>query len=309
MVYMKKTFLSFLFFLLPLTVFAGSFDRDLFFGMRDDALVTRLQEFLRDQGMYSGPVTGNFFSLTKGAVRRFQEREGIDPPAGYFGPKTRARANALAVSIVPIQAPLTREEISARIQALQEQLQLLQQKMEEESRAVATSAIPAPTTPVVPPPPSVVSVSGYATSTFPAIEASFFKMGEFSVSNGTSGTILFSNFETILSDEMDSATNRNKKVSFLLRDGVQPIDPLISKTDFTFVLTPPKTGEPHRSVLLLPFPVTLASGEEKRISVWIEQMAYVRSGTLGITLTKTVTTGDGTMSGGFRLVLTKEPPL
>jgi len=71
------------------------FNRDLSFGSQQDSDVTKLQEFLSDEGLYSGPITGNFFSLTLKAVKAFQTREGITPAAGYFGPKTRTRASEL----------------------------------------------------------------------------------------------------------------------------------------------------------------------------------------------------------------------
>jgi peptidoglycan hydrolase-like protein with peptidoglycan-binding domain len=74
---------------------AEQFNRDLSFGLQQDSDVTKLQEFLSDEGLYSGPITGNFFSLTLKAVKAFQSREGIMPAAGYFGPKTRTRASEL----------------------------------------------------------------------------------------------------------------------------------------------------------------------------------------------------------------------
>jgi len=74
---------------------AEQFSRDLYFGLQQDLDITKLQEFLSDEGLYSGPITGNFFSLTLKAVKAFQAREGITPVAGYFGPKTRMRANEL----------------------------------------------------------------------------------------------------------------------------------------------------------------------------------------------------------------------
>ena len=74
---------------------AEEFNRDLYFGLRQDSDVMKLQEFLVSEELYSGPITGNFFSLTLKAVKAFQFREGITPAAGYFGPKTRVRANEL----------------------------------------------------------------------------------------------------------------------------------------------------------------------------------------------------------------------
>jgi peptidoglycan hydrolase-like protein with peptidoglycan-binding domain len=63
--------------------------------LQNNSSVTELQEFLTNQGVYSGPITGNFYSLTLVGVKAFQERENISPVAGYFGPLTRTRANEL----------------------------------------------------------------------------------------------------------------------------------------------------------------------------------------------------------------------
>jgi len=78
---------------LPSVAFA-SFDTNLKYGAKGDA-VLELQEFLTDQGVYSGPITGNFYSLTRTAIKKFQTLYGIEPAAGYFGPLTRMKANEL----------------------------------------------------------------------------------------------------------------------------------------------------------------------------------------------------------------------
>lgn len=54
--------------------------------------VTELQEFLKDQQVYTGPVTGNFYSLTLSAVKAFQKKEGIFPISGFWGPLSRTKA-------------------------------------------------------------------------------------------------------------------------------------------------------------------------------------------------------------------------
>lgn len=71
------------------------FNRDLYFGLRNDPDVIALQEFLKKEELYPGSVTGNYFSLTRKAVQKFQTREKIYPAGGRFGPKTRQRANEL----------------------------------------------------------------------------------------------------------------------------------------------------------------------------------------------------------------------
>ena len=70
------------------------FTQNLAYGSHGVA-VTALQNFLTSEGVYSGPITGNFLSLTRTAVKAFQTKEDITPVSGYFGPLTRASANAL----------------------------------------------------------------------------------------------------------------------------------------------------------------------------------------------------------------------
>ena len=82
------------------------FEGNLYYGLMNDQRVYCLQEFLKGQGedIYpEGLVTGNFLSLTKKAVIKFQEKYGSDILApldlregtGYFGPKTREFVNSL----------------------------------------------------------------------------------------------------------------------------------------------------------------------------------------------------------------------
>lgn len=73
------------------------FYRDLTLGDRG-ADVKELQKFLNEQGFTlaqkgwgsPGNETEYFGSLTKRALARFQQANGINPPAGYFGPITRS---------------------------------------------------------------------------------------------------------------------------------------------------------------------------------------------------------------------------
>ncbi|MFH0943337.1 MAG: peptidoglycan-binding domain-containing protein [Candidatus Beckwithbacteria bacterium] len=59
---------------------------NLYFGMRNNQEVRCLQEFLKIQ------VTGNYFSLTMSAVKKYQASRGIIQ-TGFFGPLTRAAVN------------------------------------------------------------------------------------------------------------------------------------------------------------------------------------------------------------------------
>ena len=98
------TILVLVFLLLPFFAgAAGEFTRDLYFGMRGDADVARMQDFLRSQGYFTYPQsTGNYFGLTFTAVRQWQQARGIAPASGYFGPLSRGMANKIiAASSTP----------------------------------------------------------------------------------------------------------------------------------------------------------------------------------------------------------------
>ena len=93
MVYKKLIFI--LLVLMPISV-SAVFSRDLYLGLRNDADVSRLQEFLRGRGHFDYPEnTGNFLNLTRVAVSRFQVAQGITPAFGYFGPVTRSVVNKI----------------------------------------------------------------------------------------------------------------------------------------------------------------------------------------------------------------------
>ncbi|OGG80433.1 hypothetical protein A3A39_02665 [Candidatus Kaiserbacteria bacterium RIFCSPLOWO2_01_FULL_54_13] len=87
----------------------ATFNADLQYGSTGND-VTELQEFLTAQGNYTGPITGNFYSLTRQGVIGFQAANGISPAAGYFGPLTRAKVNAI----------LAEQDAASDAQAIQE---------------------------------------------------------------------------------------------------------------------------------------------------------------------------------------------
>ncbi|MDP3999645.1 MAG: peptidoglycan-binding domain-containing protein [bacterium] len=125
---------------------AAQFDRDLYYGLQNDPGVTLLQQFLTDQKIYSGPVTGNFFSLTQGAVKQFQEKNNIAPALGYFGPKTRAVANQIGAA----PALTLEQQIAVLLQTvkeLQDQLAQLQAAEQEAAPAPLPVVAPAPSLP------------------------------------------------------------------------------------------------------------------------------------------------------------------
>jgi Putative peptidoglycan binding domain len=138
-----KRYLISLLLVFPLFVFAQTFDKDLYFGIQKDSDVTKLQEFLTEQGLYSGPISGNFFSLTLAGVKAFQLKQGISPTTGYFGPKSRAKANLILAAQGVSSTGVTDESGSTTpavttppkttndtVSALMTQIQLIQQQLD-----------------------------------------------------------------------------------------------------------------------------------------------------------------------------------
>lgn len=176
---MSKTFLIAL--LLAPSISLAAFDRNLYYGLQGDRDVTRLQEFLTEQGLYSGPVTGNFFSLTLRAVKAFQTANLITPTSGYFGPLTRVRANDVLASQGVLGSYITTESGTTEvvtvppnkslediIVAQERQIALLQSQIAELQKLVQEQVVQGqtlkqiqtqtmPKTP--PPPPPVVDKS------------------------------------------------------------------------------------------------------------------------------------------------------
>ncbi|XOA42585.1 MAG: peptidoglycan-binding domain-containing protein [Candidatus Nealsonbacteria bacterium] len=91
----------------PVSVTCQGFEQNLFYGLRNDDRVYCLQQFLKSQGLEiypEGLVTGNFLSLTRTAVIRFQEKYadeilaplGLERGTGFVGLMTRTKINQLS---------------------------------------------------------------------------------------------------------------------------------------------------------------------------------------------------------------------
>ena len=75
--------------------FSYAWNQDLYYGMTGNKGVAALQNALVLEGCYSGPVTGNFFRLTRDGVVCFQKKHNFNsiPGTGYVGPYTRKILN------------------------------------------------------------------------------------------------------------------------------------------------------------------------------------------------------------------------
>lgn len=145
----------FLALMVPASAFAA-LDVNLKYGAHGSA-VTELQEFLADQGVYSGPITGNFYALTLAGVKSFQTKEGISPVSGFWGPLSRTAASAkldltdsnkdeqnqTGAVAAPVVTPASVSDsgTQAQIGALTSQVQTLAQVVQQQ----ITTQNPAPT--------------------------------------------------------------------------------------------------------------------------------------------------------------------
>jgi len=74
-----------------------NFKNNLYYGMEKEPEVVILQECLSYLKFFPSDIdfTGNFYNITRTAVKAFQTSVGIEPVKGYVGPLTRAKLNEL----------------------------------------------------------------------------------------------------------------------------------------------------------------------------------------------------------------------
>lgn len=99
---MKKIIIFLIFLLMP--VFASaSIDQNLYYGLRNNEEVRELQQYLIKKGFLKAQGTGNFFSLTLTAVKKYQKSIKLNG-TGYVGPLTRQAINADLSSALDIDS-------------------------------------------------------------------------------------------------------------------------------------------------------------------------------------------------------------
>ncbi|MFA6405443.1 MAG: peptidoglycan-binding domain-containing protein [Candidatus Paceibacterota bacterium] len=103
-----------------------NFSRNLSVGSSGED-VTELQKILTSEGVYTGPITGYFGSLTKLGVITFQKKYSIDP-VGIVGPATRAKLNSSATQTTTT-GTMTIDQMKTLLAQLQAQLTTLIAKL------------------------------------------------------------------------------------------------------------------------------------------------------------------------------------
>lgn len=238
-----------------------TFDRDLYFGLRGDVDVEYLQQILKDRGIYSGPVNGNFFALTRSAVQEFQKQQNIEPAAGYVGSKTRAILNQ-TMSAVP---STIQEQIAALLKQIESlQAQLTQQQLSE---TIIPEVVIPPITPSLPNPfvstlkmkidyPSV-TLSRYSSVTL--TEFTFLAQEKVAITRlkfkngGTLGDVYFLNLEIVdpVNDRIvaTASTTKDSYIEFKMNPDTAGIDKGVMISGKTYsiradLLTPTSAEKP-----------------------------------------------------------------
>lgn len=116
-------------FLVP-QVTLGFFETNLKYGDRGEK-VAELQEYLISNGFMAGSATGNFYSITKKAVKDFQIAHNL-PSTGYFGVLSRGVVNSLLIVDVPIESAdlFSSVEVKPKIEVQNDQLNAKIQELE-----------------------------------------------------------------------------------------------------------------------------------------------------------------------------------
>lgn len=120
---------------------SATISTNLSYGLRNNADVKQLQEFLIGKSFLAGTATGNFYSLTSSAVKKYQASKNIKP-TGSVGMLTRTAINneLASQSLVNNTGTTTKTDTTAPTpapqkttsdasSALQSQIQSLQQQL------------------------------------------------------------------------------------------------------------------------------------------------------------------------------------
>ncbi|MEK9175040.1 MAG: peptidoglycan-binding domain-containing protein [Patescibacteria group bacterium] len=134
---------------------------NLYFGLRGNSEVVSLQAFLAKIGVYTGPQNGNFYTLTREAVKKYQQANSIIQATGYVGPITRASINNKLKSYDVSSMP--GNDKSIQTQALQLQIDALTKQLA--ALQLVTTQIATTTTSIQEPTPATTTILSEVVAT------------------------------------------------------------------------------------------------------------------------------------------------
>lgn len=211
------------------------FKKDLKYGMTKNSDVKRLQQYLKEQKLYSGPISGNYYGLTQAGIIKLQKKYSIKPANGKFTKITRDKINSLLLTKenteqVIINVDTTQSEaqqLAESTEALR-QYEITKAQQQVQSGAITTEefAIRYPNVnplPYLPAQPSQNSQPSQQTQNNPITQPS--TQNPTSISSSTPSTINTTTTQIITSTPTLTDINWNNSGIYLLGTGYK-LDPL-----------------------------------------------------------------------------------
>ncbi len=310
----KQIFLAFLLvsIFVPLVSSAATlaiiFPRDLTLGAKGED-VSRLQQYLaKDSSIYpEGVISGYFGSLTQKAVVRFQQKNNITPARGYVGPLTRTKLEVLAGATPSDSAALSQNgadlaSLLKQLADLQAQILALQQTtMEAATTTIATTTPIASTPPVALPTfENSITVSGDSTVRL----AESLKMGEITVTNNSSSTVLVFHIKLLMKEALDASNMRGATFKMILRNGSTTFDEMLEKKEVTVSLATAASGTYNTQLLSFYAGSPIPASASKTFSFWGEVLkGPFNNGQIQFVISSVLTAPELPNKGGAVLIL------
>lgn len=113
------------------------FQKDLKYGTTNNSEVKKLQQYLKDKNYYSGPISGNYYSLTRTALMKLQKSYGLKQ-TGKFDSVTRNRLNKTLALMIEV------EDRTKELEELQEAQRLAELDKIIKAQLAATQVVQQP---------------------------------------------------------------------------------------------------------------------------------------------------------------------
>ena len=113
------------------------FQKDLKYGTTNNSEVKKLQQYLKDKNYYSGPISGNYYSLTRTALMKLQKSYGLKQ-TGKFDSVTRNRLNKTLALMIEV------EDRTKELEELQESQRLAELDKIIKAQLAATQVVQQP---------------------------------------------------------------------------------------------------------------------------------------------------------------------
>jgi len=181
-----------------------NFSNDLSFGMKNNAEVRVLQDFLRAKGYFTGELSGNFLTVTRESVRAYQGTNGITP-TGFVGPLTRTHINS-RITMGSLTTPSVSSTCAGGFDS-----------------TTGQNCIKGNSSVIFPPTRAASNMSGWSTYSNNTYGIEFKYPSEFMIDEKAGGSLLLTNIQTDWALKSNfGLLDRNSKIISILNTDQQP---------------------------------------------------------------------------------------